>query len=122
MGAPRKPRSNSGDSDDNPDQARLDRLLEEQARLLDEPADDSMSQRQRLADVRSRIYAVMARMAKKTSDRVAYERLATEAATEGRQCAKAASVDALRKLLSQRDQELATAAAFAALKARKRQD
>lgn len=126
MGRSAKPRTKTEQQTagavESDDEKRLKRLLDEQARLLDAPLDDTMSQRQRLADVRARIYTVEARMATRVTDRVAYEKLATEATTEARQCAKAASVDALRKLLAQRDQELSTAAAFNALKARKRKD
>lgn len=105
----------AGDSDE----ARLERLLDEQTKLIDEPIDDSMLQRQKLADIRSRVYSLRARLAKRPAEQVAYERIANECATEARQAAKASNVDRILALLGARDQELELAAAFGAL-ARKR--
>ncbi len=102
------------------DQARLERLLAEQAKLIDEPIDDSMLQRQKLADIRSRAYSVRARLTKHPTEQVAYERIANEAATEARQAAKASNVDRIMALLSARDRELELAAAFTALGRRRR--
>lgn len=101
------------------DKVRLERLQREQAELLDAPIDDSMLQRQRLADIRSRIYTVMARIAKKASEKVAYERIANEAGTEARQSAKNSNIDRVLLLLRQRDEELEIAGAFQALSRRR---
>lgn len=102
------------------DATRLTRLLREQAQLLDAPIDDTMAQRQKLADIRSRIYSVRARLAKKPGERVAYERIANESGTEARQAAKAAHIDRVMELLRARDDELEVSAGLLSLSRRRR--
>lgn len=101
------------------DKVRLNRLLRDQAQLLDDPIDDTMAQRQKLADIRSRIYSVKARMAKRPSEQVAFERIANESGTEARQAAKAAHIDRVMELLRARDQELEVSAALTSLSGRR---